>query len=129
MTNGGTAMSRVEKNEVREERIMMEIIVDAYGPEEQAMGWYYYLEDNLTFPFKVRCITGLRTSPLRVGQEYEVVKMASGDDCMHDMLVEIMWAERTLAIPLIQLEPIAGDEKTREAIEDWHYWVARGYEF
>ena len=23
----------------REERIVMEIIVDAYGPEEQAMGW------------------------------------------------------------------------------------------
>jgi hypothetical protein len=27
----------------REHRIRMEIIVDANGPEEQAMGWYYYL--------------------------------------------------------------------------------------
>ena len=25
----------------------MEIIVDAYGPEEQALGWYYYLDDKL----------------------------------------------------------------------------------
>jgi hypothetical protein len=31
------------KDEEREERITMEAVVDAYGPEEQAMGWYYYL--------------------------------------------------------------------------------------
>ena len=35
----------------REERIEMEIVVDAYGAEERAMGWYYYLEDTLAFPF------------------------------------------------------------------------------
>jgi hypothetical protein len=29
----------------------MEIIVDALGPEEQAMGWYYYIEEKLQFPF------------------------------------------------------------------------------
>ena len=27
----------------------MEVIVDAYGPEEQAMGGYYYLEEKLQF--------------------------------------------------------------------------------
>lgn len=36
-------MAKVEQDAEREERIMMEIVVDAYGPEEQAMGWYYYL--------------------------------------------------------------------------------------
>jgi hypothetical protein len=36
--------------EEREERIHMEIIADAYGPEEQAMGWYFYLQDSLGFP-------------------------------------------------------------------------------
>ena len=30
----------------------MEIVVDAYDSEEQAMGWYSYLEDNLQFPFQ-----------------------------------------------------------------------------
>ena len=29
----------------------MEIVVDAYGLEEQAMGWYSYLEEKLQFPF------------------------------------------------------------------------------
>jgi hypothetical protein len=35
-------MKRPPRDQEREQRITMEIIVDAYGPEEQAMGWYYY---------------------------------------------------------------------------------------
>jgi len=31
-------MAKVERDEERKERITMEIVVDAYGPEEQAMG-------------------------------------------------------------------------------------------
>ncbi len=49
-------MEEPTRDEVREERIMMEIVVDAYGPEEQAMGWYYYLEGQLQFPFLAHCI-------------------------------------------------------------------------
>lgn len=122
-------MSKTQKDKAREERITMEIIVDAYGPEEQAMGWYYYLADNLDFPFKGRCIKEKRTSPLKVGEEVNVVKMAPEDECMHEMFAEIEWSARILAVPLSQIEPIKTDNKTREAIEDWHYWVARGYEF
>jgi len=107
----------------------MEIVVDSYGPEEQAMGWYYYLEDNIDFPLTGRCTSERRISPLRVGEEVNVVKMAPEDDCMHEMFVEIEWSNRTLAVPLSQLEPVKTDRKTQEAIEDWHYWVSRGYEF
>jgi len=39
-------MSEVKEEKDREERIIMEIIVDAYDEEERAMGWYYYLEDH-----------------------------------------------------------------------------------
>lgn len=41
------AMSRGNTNLEREERIAMEIVVDSYTPEEQRMGWYYYLENSL----------------------------------------------------------------------------------
>ena len=37
-------------DETREERISMEIVVDAHGEEERAMVWYCYLEDSLSFP-------------------------------------------------------------------------------
>ena len=40
------AKAKLRQNKDREKRITMEIIVDAYGPEEQAMGWYYYLEEK-----------------------------------------------------------------------------------
>jgi len=40
-----------KRDETREERISMEIVVDAYNEQERAMGWYCYLEDTLSFPF------------------------------------------------------------------------------
>lgn len=35
---------------------------------------------------------------------------------------------RTQAVPLSQLEPVHADDETYEAVADWHYWVAQGYE-
>jgi hypothetical protein len=108
---------------------MMEIIVDAYGPEEQAMGWYYYLQNEISFPFTAICIAERVISPLRTGDEAEILDMAPEEECEHEMFVEMPWGERTLAIPLAQVRPVdAADEKTNEAVADWHYWVARGYE-
>jgi hypothetical protein len=69
-------MKQLPQDDEREERIAMEAIVDCYGPEEQAMGWYYYLEGKLTFPFLARCSAQRAISPLRVGDEVEVIGMA-----------------------------------------------------
>jgi hypothetical protein len=52
--------------------------------------------------------------------------MATEDACEHDMLVQIRWLGRKMAVPLLQLEAIDADESTQEAIGDWHYWVAQG---
>ena len=121
-------MNRRAKDEEREERINMEVVVDANGPEEQAMGWYYYLADTMHFPFSARCVAHRTTSPLKPGDEVEVVDMAPGDDCEHEMFVLINWKGNQLAVPLMQLEGIQVNEETQQAIEDWHYWVDRGYE-
>lgn len=122
-------MSKTKENKVREHRIDMEIIVDAYGEIEHAMGWYYYLEDKLNFSFKARCVAERRTSPLAEGQVVRVEAMAPEDECMHEMFVEVCWQGRKLAVPLSQLEALKVDDETRQATEDWHYWVKRGYEF
>ncbi|MFZ5452184.1 MAG: calcium-binding protein [Thermodesulfobacteriota bacterium] len=50
----------VPTDEIREHRIVMEIIVDCYNQEERAMGWYYYLEDRLNFPFQARGVSDNR---------------------------------------------------------------------
>jgi hypothetical protein len=122
-------MVKIERDAAIEERIRMEIVVDAYGPEEQAMGWYYYLQDTMQFPFTASCISKRRISPLKEGQTVEVVGMAPADECEREMFVEIDWEGDPLAVPLMQLEASEADEATQQAIADWHYWVNRGYEF
>jgi hypothetical protein len=122
-------MAKARRNHDRENRIHEEIIVDAYGPEEQAMSWYYYLEDKIHFPFKGQCITSVATSPLRKGDSIEIRKMAPEDSCSTDMLVMTRWNNRNIAVPLSQLKPVDGDDSTTQAIDDWRYWVAQGYCF
>ncbi len=55
--------------------------------------------------------------------------MPAEEECEHEMFVMIKWSGRELAVPLSQLEGIEVDEETQQAIEDWHYWVNKGYEF
>ena len=122
-------MAKPKRDRLREERIHNEVIVDAYGPEEQALSWYYFLEDKLRFPFPARCISAKVVSPLRKGETVEVLRMAPEDACAGDMLVLIRWQGRNVAVPLSQLVAIDADESTLEAIGDWHYWLAQGYCF
>ncbi len=122
-------MAKAKVDKRRQQRIEQEIVVDANGPEEQAMGWYYYLEEKLRFPFRGKCISARATSPLRKGQEVEVTELACADECEQEMFVTVSWEDRKLAVPLAQLEPIRTDKTTCEAIKDWHYWVERSYEF
>jgi hypothetical protein len=124
------AKTKPKRDPEREERIRMEVVVDAYGPEERAMGWYYYLQDQLQLPFAAICIEKRPTSPLRVKAKVEVIGMAGEEQCEHEILVTIRWEKDDLAVPLSQLEPISDmDEDTKQAVDDWHYWVKMGYEF
>lgn len=124
-------MARAESNADREERIAMEIVVDAYTPEERAIGWYYYLDDNMQFPFPAICTSKQRGYPIAEGAVVEVVCMASEEECEQgEMFVEIAWEEGdTLIVPLIQLEAPNADPKTQQAIADWYYWCGRDCDF
>jgi hypothetical protein len=108
----------------------MEIIVDCYGAEEQAIGWYCYLEDQLSFPFQASCIAERKISPLQAGEMVTVTEMAPQEECEHEMFAMIQWQQRSLAVPLGQLKPVAkSDADTLEAVADWHYWLEQGYKF
>lgn len=122
-------MAKPKEDKAREERIDMEIVVDAYGEEERVQGWLNYLEDKLDFPFRAKCIAKRSVSPLRVGEEVEVLGMLDDDETLHGMFVQIEWQDRKMGVPLVQLEAIDADEATEEAIADWHYWVAQGHQF
>ncbi len=124
------AKVKERQNKDREKRITMEIIVDAYGNEEQAMGWYYYLEEKLQFPFTAICSTKRAISPLQVKDEVGVIGIAPQQECEKEIFVTIRWEKGGLAVPLSQLTAIFSTaEQTKQAVEDWHYWVKMGYEF
>ena len=122
-------MKKPRRDPVRENRIHEEVIVDAYGPEEKAMSWYYYLEGRLCFPFRAKCTVSKITSPLQKGETVDVLRMAPDDTCTTDMLVMVRWQRRKLAVPLAQLTAVDADDSCAEAIGDWHYWVTHGYTF
>jgi hypothetical protein len=123
--------SRSKRNKEREERITMEIVVDAYNESEKWTGWYCYLENTLAFPFEAECIKSRKASPLKSGERVTVLGMLDDDDGdgLGEMTVEVEWRDCTMGIPLAQIKGISVDEKTAEAIADWHYWVEQGYQF
>jgi hypothetical protein len=121
--------ARPQRNPRREERIDQEIVVDAYTSEERAMGWYYYLEGKLHFPFTAICVKRRATSPLRIGESLSVTGLAPEDDCISEIIVLTEWHGRALGVPLAQLRPCDVDAATKAGIDDWHYWVAMGYQY
>jgi hypothetical protein len=122
-------MPKRKEEPAREKRISMEIVVDAYDAWEQAMGWYYYLQDTLRFPFPATCTKKRAVSPLRVGEQVEVVGMPPEEQCESELFVTVKWRDRAFAVPLSQLEYAGKNKKVVQAIGDWHYWVERGYRY
>ena len=122
-------MAKIKTDQDREHRIIMRIVVDAYDEIERALGWYYYIEDNLHFPFLATCISRRAISPLQVNDEVEILSMPSEEECQHEIFVNIRWNKDALAVPLAQLMPFDVDDETMQAVKDWHYWVNKGYRF
>lgn len=122
-------MENLERDEEREERIAFDVVVDANGPDEVAMGWYYYVAENAHYPFKARCIKELQGSPLKKDESVDVIDISSGEDCDNEIRVLVKLMDRTFGVPLSQLEPEDADEETTQIVGDWHYWVRRGYTF
>jgi hypothetical protein len=118
-------MKKPKNDPVREDRIHNEAMADANGPDEQVMGWYYYLDDKIRFPFQAKCIAAKIVSPLRKGETVEVQHMAPEDVCSADMLVQIRWHGRPLAVPLSQLVAIDPDQSSAEVTASEPYRPGR----
>lgn len=122
----------MEIDEIRETRINTEILADAEDKEDRAMGWYYYLDDTLNFPFVAKWKKKSRKSSTIDEKEVEVLGMSPEDDCLRDMYVDVAdigKEDEINAAKLSEIEPIDADEETKEALADWQYWLARGYKF
>ncbi|MDB9372448.1 calcium-binding protein [Nodularia sphaerocarpa] len=126
-------MPSVERDENREHRIKTEIIVDAEDQEDRAMGWYNYLDDSLNVPFMAKLTKKTGKTSASEEKKVEVMGMAPDDECFKDMYVEVVHPhgkdEDLFTVKLSDIVAIDTDAVTQEAIADWHYWLARGYNF
>jgi hypothetical protein len=120
-------MAKVPEDKEREERITMEVVVDAYNEEERAMGWYYYLQDTIQFPFDAIWTSSSKKSTKPSVREVEVVDMADTDECLSDMRVEVAYNDETFTARLSEIQPVDPDPDTEQAVTDWHYWISQGY--
>ena len=122
-------MKQAAENKAREERIG-EITADTNDMEEVMMGWFAYLDDSITFPFEAECIEQKQISPLRKGEKVTVLELLDDEENLgSDFFVRIEWSGRKMGVPLAQLKPLKVSKETKQAVEDWQYWKARGYEF
>lgn len=121
-------MPPASSDDEREHRITYEVVVDCYDDYEVTMGWYYYLEDKLAFPFAAKWLTG-KTSTNDIVQ---VQGMASEEECKTDMLVEIEYSDGELkdvfTVPLADIQPVENEHERMQAFGDWQYWLEQGNE-
>jgi hypothetical protein len=89
------------------------------------MGWYYYLTDNISFPFPAKWLDENTNKGIQV----TVLEMSSEEDCLEDMFVEIEYQDDVFSARLSDIEPLEVGEEAIQVITDWKYWVNRGYEF
>jgi hypothetical protein len=77
----------------------------AYNPEEQAAGWYYYLENTLQFPFSAWYVEARpRTTGCDIRRQVRVIGLAELEDCEAEIDVLIDWEGDELPVPLRRLE-------------------------
>ncbi len=118
-------MSRPVYDREREKRLDYEVFVDAYTKEEQALCWYYYLENKITFPFQARWgneiveVTDMDEDSEEAGSDLRQLDSAR---CKLNVLYREGDMEDIFPVLVTELEPVNADEKTQEAIADLRYW-------
>ncbi len=113
-----------KKNELYEDILYDEILVDCKDVYEQNMSWYYYVNDELEFPFKAKIELKKRTGQKEL-IEVEILGLSEDSSDFEesfDLKVDIELNEYIIQIPLKNLKDVNGSEKTTEIIGIWKYW-------
>jgi hypothetical protein len=114
----------------RRDRIEDEIIVDCYDEYEVAMGWFYYLNDNLKFPFNASIVGDIKVGSIKEGDRVIVTEFVNSDEddvSIEDFVatVGIEKGEHIYDIPLENIKSVDCSDDTFNVIEDWRYWCER----
>ena len=112
-----------EHDPIRDERILNEAIVDCYDEDEERMGWYYYMTDNLTLPIaaKVRFPMKGGQTEVRPAQIVEVDPKTEQGGVVRLGVTEGD-SQRVQHISPEYLVSMATTPENAQVINDWLYW-------
>lgn len=111
----------------RENRLASFLADAPPGSPEAQEAWVAFLERTLRFPFTGQCRFEWEVNHLTQGDIVSVTGLARNEPRVGHVFVRVMNGQRSIPIPLFQLAPFLADPETKQAVEDWHYWVERGY--
>ena len=110
-------------DEVREQRIIYDVIVDCYDEDEQLMGWYYYMAEGLNFPIQAVANLALRGGKTEQ-KEVQIVSVDPKSEQGNAIRLGITEgdSERVQYISPERFVSIQTSEANLDIINDWLYW-------
>jgi len=113
------------KNKKYEEKLHNEILVDCEDDYDQNRSWFYYVQDELDFPF-VASIKVRKKSGGEIMKKVKALEFSTADanfDRNFDIKIAIEFDEYIIEIPMSKLQDIEANEGTIDTIETWKYWI------
>lgn len=109
-------------DEEMQEKIDYEIIVDAYDEYEQSMGWFYFFEETLEFPFMATAQLKKRDGTME-SKRVKLVGLASKEeDFMNsDFNLEMEQGQYLRPVAYSALSDVKASDETLEAFQIWDF--------
>lgn len=109
-------------DEEMKDKIYNEIIVDAYDEYEQSMGWYYFFEETLEFPFTATAHLKKRDGATE-SKRVKITGIVSKEEDFRsdDFNLEMEQGQYLRPVAYSALSDIKASEETLEAFQIWEY--------
>ena len=103
-------------------KIDYEIIVDAYDDYEQSMGWFYFFEEALEFPFKATAQLKKRDGTTE-SKLVKIVGLSSKEEdfMSSDFSMEMEQGQYVRPVAYSALSNIRASDETLEAFQVWDF--------
>lgn len=105
-------------------KISYQIIVDCYEDHEVNMGWFYFFQDEVNYPFEAEITVKNRLGEKRLVKVAVLGVSDEADFDIQDITFEVNLQEEDIIIDvdIAKLKNIKGDKSAKEAFEIWEYW-------
>ncbi|CCD37062.1 unnamed protein product [Candidatus Paraburkholderia kirkii UZHbot1] len=77
----------------------------------EKLPWYYYLEEQLSFPCEANVRKAMASLPLPTGEPVSVIGLAHEDRCRIGIFVWVRWGQRDAVVPLAQIVSLNGSPR------------------